>query len=220
MASSFTIDLVQFSRLETIKLKEVDLQWLQLAGTSKAITLPVIVTEVIGKKSQKLGDDKVDDKSELGLIETLAAKLNLAEHKVSRDPLSVMDILLPQSVGMLAGLVILGMGVTFSVLLPLPPKMPLETYMLLTGSCLVSPCMGQFILGLVAPSTMVKDDRSDFSEIVWQVGAGLIMIAMFSSYKVNSQPESLLNLALIWLCCGIGGCILALSRRSPLMTKR
>jgi len=220
MASSFTIDLVQFSRLETIKLKEVDLQWLQLAGTSKAITLPVIVTEVIGKKSQKLGDDKVDDKSELGLIETLAAKLNLAEHKVSRDPLSVMDILLPQSVGMLAGLVILGMGVTFSVLLPLPTKMPLETYMLLTGSCLVSPCMGRFILGLVAPSTMVRDDRSDSSEIVWQVGAGLIMIAMFSSYKVNPQPESLLTLALIWLCCGIGGCILALSRRSPLMTKR
>jgi len=130
-----------------------------------------------------------------------------------------MDILLPQSVGMLAGLVILGMGVIFSILLPLPPKMPLETYMLLTGSCLVSPSMGRFILGLVAPSTMISD-RSSSSEIAWQVGAGLIMIAMFSSYKVNSQPESLLTLAMIWLCCGVGGCILALSRRSPLMTKR
>lgn len=218
MASSFTINLVQFSRLETIKLKEVDLQWLQLAGTSKAITLPMIVTEDIGKLDVKLG-----------LLETLTAKLNLTAHKISRDPLSVMEILLPQSVGMLAGLVILGLGVAFSVLLPLPPKMPLETYMLLTGICLVSPCLGRFILGFVAPSMMIDTiaDRSDSfrssesytesSNVAWQVGTGLIMIAIANSK--NYQPE-ILSLALIWLCCGVGGCILAISKRSPLITKR
>ncbi len=224
MASSFTINLVQFCRLETIKLKEVDMQWLQLAGNSRVITFPHTVTDGEGKDSKESRES-----SSPNLISTLIDRLNLAEHKVSRDLLSVMNILLPQSVCTLAGIVILGMGITLAIVLELPPKMPLETYILLTGCGLVSPYLGRGVMGMVAPSTMIPD-QTKFILSPWQVGTGLIMIAIFSGSQFNSQlnsqignqnyVESLLALTLIWLCCGVGACILALSVRSPLMTTR
>ncbi len=215
MASSYSINLVQFSRLETIKLKEIDMQWLQLAGSSSVITLPNSVVEGMNKNEP--------NHPAPNLIQTLMDRLNLAEHKVSRDMLSAMNILLPQSVSTLAGVLILGLGVAFAVLLPLPPKMPLETSILLIGICLLSPSLGRLIIRLVAPSSM-PTEQSAIVLPAWQVGVGLIMTAVVSGSKFNSQTnsqiESLLTLTLIWLCCGVGGCILALSRRSPLITRR
>jgi hypothetical protein len=215
MASSYRINLVQFSRLEIIKLKEIDMQWLQLAGSSSVITLPNSVVECMNKNEP--------NHPAPNLSQTLMDRLNLAEHKVSRDMLSAMNILLPQSVSTLAGVLILGLGVAFAVLLPLPPKMLLETSILLIGICLLSPSLGRLIIRLVAPSSM-PNEQSAIVLPAWQVGVGLIITAVVSGSKFNSQTnsqiESLLTLTLIWLCCGVGGCILALSRRSPLITRR
>jgi len=231
MASSFTVNLAQFSRLETIKLKEVDLQWLQFAGASSVITLPIAITEntdrsarydrsvnnSLNKSVKNIVNDGTDTLINPNLIQTLTAKLSLAEHKVSRDILSAMNIILPQSVGALAGLVILGLGIILLIFLPTPSKMPLETTTLLVGSCLVSPSAGRLILGLVAPSTMMPEPTKHLP--TWQIGTGLIIVTMFSDSQLKFQGD-LLALGLIWLCCGIGCCILALSRRSPLITKR
>jgi hypothetical protein len=214
MSSAYSINLEQFSRLETIKLKEIDMQWLQLAGNSSVITIPNSVIEELSKNEKNHGDVSTQN-----LIGVLIHKLNLVEHKVSRDILSVMNILLPQSVSTLGGLVILGLGIAFAFLLPLPSEMPLETTILLMGSCLVSPSLGRIVIGLVAPSSM-EPNQSKFVLPSWQIGLGLITIAVASSAKLNSQVESLFTLILIWLCCGVGGCILALSRRSPLITRR
>jgi len=214
MASSFTINLLQFSRLETIKLKEIDMQWLQLAGNSSTITLPISVSEV--QKSPKQLESNLGD----SLVKILIDRLNLAEHKISRDILGVMNIILPQSVSTLAGIVILGMGIGFLAFLPLPAPMPLETYILFSGTCLVSPSIARLIMAMVAPSNMIPDSAPQALS-PWQIGTALILIATFSGSQFPpNQGESILTLAVIWLCFGVGSCILALSRRSPLITKR
>ncbi|AFY74649.1 hypothetical protein Syn7502_02697 [Synechococcus sp. PCC 7502] len=238
MESSFTINAVQFSRLETIKLKEVDMQWLQLAGSDSIVTLPSPLTDAITDGKQ--GNSKQqNDHLANSLTSTLIDSLNFSAHQISRDTLGVMNILLPQSVGIFAGLVILCLGVALLMLLPLPSGVSLATYMLFLGICLVSPSLARLVVGLVAPSIMTPD-RSNLILPAWQVGAGLILIALFSGSQFYSEVytavdsqigsqavrqmvihvENFCSLALVWLCGGVGTCILALSRRSPLITKR
>jgi hypothetical protein len=223
MASTFHINIHTFPRLETIKLKELDIQWLQLAGKSEVITLPTTVTETSTPKTSSERHHQADPANFShpfnNLTEALTVKLQLPEHKVSRDTFGVMNILLPQSVSILAGLALLALTVITSLFWQLPTKLPLETTILLLGVCLVMPRVAQLVLQLVAPS-MMPSDRSSALLPPWQIGLALIMLANISAIKLSSQGLEILGLTIIWLCGGVGICVLALARRSPLVTKR
>lgn len=224
MASTFDINIHTFPRLETIKLKELDMQWLQLAGKSEVITLPTTVTEsstpkaAADRPNSATNPDNFNDPFS-NLTEALTVKLQLPVHKVSRDTFGMMNILLPQSVSILAGVALLALTLITSLFWQLPTKLPLETTILLLGICLVIPRMAQLVLQLVAPS-MMPSDRPPALLPPWQIGSALVILANISATKLSSQGAELLSLTIIWLCGGVGICVFALAQRSPLVTKR
>ncbi len=245
MKSCFSLKLAPSARLETIKLKEVDWQWLQFTGTSAVITMPTSIAESISiaegasfteginkkisdKKSinrhllskdkhtgDRLAGDQHSDDQLTKISFMIAEKLNLHEHQINLDLQAAMPVILPQGAAMLAGLAMLALAIIFLVFLPMPPKMLLETTILLTGCCMVSPSLGRLILSLVAPTTMNSDLVPPLLPS-WQIGAGLIVVAIFA----RVYDQNLLGLTAVWLCWGVGCCILALSRCSPLIVRK
>jgi hypothetical protein len=204
MAASYTINIKNFSRLEIIKLKEGDLNWLQLVGNGTDLALPGVVSDYTHKNAESNQ-----------IAKTLLQSFNLARHETIRDSLELIGILLPQSAGMLAGVAFLGCGVAVLLLLPLPPRMPLEGLIFLVSTCLLSPAIARSLLHLVAPNYLLPDAAScDLPP--WQIGAAMMMTVVL----LQPQTGGLANLGLAWLSCGIGSCILALSRRSPLVSQR
>lgn len=197
MQTSFYVNLYQFSGLTTLKLRELDLEWLQLSNNREVITLP---PHFIAEASE----------NDSNLMTILRDYLDLVEHKLSRDLLSTMHILLPQSVGTLAGSTFILLGICLDLLWDVPSQATAPSFLLLTGCCLIISPLAQQMIYVVAPRVM-RGDRLD--QLPWQIGAALMIIALYSD-------SHLIPLTLIWLCCGMGGCMITIARRSPLVHRR
>ncbi|AFY69371.1 hypothetical protein Pse7367_1074 [Thalassoporum mexicanum PCC 7367] len=201
-ASSYTINMHNISRLEIIKLREGELHWLQLAGYNREVTLPwTIMTQPTASQEE----------SELN--QTLLDTLHLARHDTNRDILGLASIWIPQSAGMFAGLVLLSVGLISQLFLPRPENAQLETLVILAASCMLSPAIARYGLTWIAPSMPKPDPVSSAIPFKsWEVGAA--MVATIAA--LSSQRDSLLALAITWLCFGVGVCLFTLVRRSPI----
>lgn len=208
LESIYTINLHAFSRIEIVKLREGDLNWMQLAGYSKDITLPSAV----------LGTGKTNGESELG--QALLNSCNLARHETTRDSLGLVGILLPQGAGILAGIAFIAVGVFSMLFLPSLPRTALPGCVMLMGACSIAPVVARYVINLVAPANLMPDSSRYADRLQsWEIGVALVtaFAALRNAQGVNVLP--LLSLGGAWLCFGIGVCILTLMRRTPIATK-
>jgi hypothetical protein len=208
MESTYTINLNAFSRLEVVKLREGDLSWMQLAGYSKDITLPSAI----------LGTGKANGESELG--QALLNSSNLARHETTRDSLGLVGILLPQGAGILAGVAFIAVGLFSMLFLPSLPRTALPGCVMLMGACLISPVVARYVVNLVAPASLMPDSPKYADRLQsWEIGVALVTAFAALKHAQGVAVLPLLILCGVWLCFGIGVCILTLVRRTPIATK-
>jgi hypothetical protein len=202
LAATYSMNMQNLSRLEIIKLREGELHWLQLAGYSREVTLPgAIITQ------------PPTNKEECELTSALLDTFHLARHDTTRDILGLTSILIPQSAGMLAGLVLLSIGLTTLLFLPTPPDVRLEMTVVLAGVCMLSPAIARYSLVWIAPNVPQPDPLDGAAPFEsWEVGAALIATIT----ALSGQSDGLLSVGLAWLCFGVGVCLFILVRRSPI----
>jgi len=218
IAAEYAIDLRPFSRLSLVKLQEAggELSWMQLAGNSSEITLPLAMTMLVNQINAK-----GDDNDQLG--QTLREEFHLARQETECDSLSLAHVLLPQGAGILAGTAFTIIGVFALLIFPVDSKLSAGNVLAWLGVCVVSPAIARFFLKLVAPNSLDSDygDRqSKFQP--WEMGAALLLVSTFLTANTTIPNLSLnqilpfLTLICGWLSMSIGVCIFAFVRRTPL----
>ncbi len=219
--AEYAIDLRPFSRLSLVKLQEAggELSWMQLAGSSSEITLPLAMTMLVDQIK-----GKEDDNDQLG--QTLREEFHLAKQETECDSLSLAHVLLPQGAGILAGTAFTIIGVFALIIFPIETKLSAATVIAWLGVCVVSPAIARFILKLVATNSL-QSDRPNHLKIhlqPWEIGTALLLISAFltpttgkiASLVTLNQAMPLITLICGWLGISIGVCIFAFVRRTPL----
>ena len=207
LQATYTINLRHFPRLQIVKLSEGDLTWVQLSGQSNELALPGAIIDSSTKKT--------DDPSELAKI--LLKTCRLARHETSRDSLGLIGLLLPQGTGILAGVTFSIAAVLMLLLLPLPNNIVAEGTALLIGTSMLCPALARWIFKLVAPTVMPSDPPIVLTHFqAWEIGTAIILSVITSSHH---QKFGLIALSTAWISFGVGICILALVRRTPINIK-
>ncbi len=207
LQATYTINLRHFPRLQIVKLSEGDLTWVQLSGQSNELALPGAIIDNSTKKTE--------DHSELAQI--LLKTCRLARHETSRDSLGLIGLLLPQGTGILAGVTFSIAAVLMLLLLPLPNNIVAEGTALLIGTSMLCPALAKRIFKLVAPTVMPSDPPIVLPHFhAWEIGTAIILSVIASSHH---QKLGLIALSAAWISFGIGVCILALVRRTPINIK-
>ncbi|MFM7888832.1 MAG: hypothetical protein ACKPCM_19545 [Pseudanabaena sp.] len=216
--AEYAIDLRPFSRLSLVKLQEAggELSWMQLAGGSSEITLPLAMTMLV---DQIKGKD--DDNDQLG--QTLREEFHLAKQETECDSLGLSHVLLPQGAGILAGTAFTIIGGLALLFLPVDSKLSAGNVIAWLAVCIVSPTIARFFLKLVAPNSLDSDYCDHRNKLQpWEMGAALLLVSTFLTANTttsNLSPNQILPfLTLIggWLSMSIGVCIFAFVRRTPL----
>jgi len=198
MQADYVIDLTRFSRIDQVKIVDIkDIHWLQLGGYNLEITLPLTVT------------------GNANLEKTLQETAGLAKGARSQDSLALVHILLPQGASILAGVVLslLGIALLWSLPIALSDQYALP---LLWSIGLVSPTLGHAVLHLVAPNYLYPTPRQRFGLYSWELGLLLWLGLLRLVYPQEVEP--LLGMSFGGYTLGIGICVLALVRRTPILT--
>jgi hypothetical protein len=199
MEADYEIDLKYFSRIDQVKIAEVeDIHWLQLEGYNRELTLPLALT----------GNAEME--------QNFIAISGLAKTARCLDSLALANILLPQGASILAGLVLILLGV--ALLWSLPIDLP-DRYLLplLWSVGMVSPSLGRVVLHLVAPVHLQKVSPPRVLLRCWEVGVLVWLGLCWLAYPQAMEPFIGVSLGSWVLATGI--CVLALVRRTPILTQ-
>ncbi len=199
MEADYEIDLKGFSRIDQVKIVEVeDIHWLQLEGYNRELTLPLTLT----------GNAEME--------QNFIAISGLAKSARSQDSLALANILLPQGASILAGLVLLllGTALLWSSPIALPDQYALPV---LCSVGLVSPALGRVLLHLVAPVHLHPLKPPRWILRCWEVGALVWLGLMRLVYP--QDLESFVGMSLGGYVLGTAICVLALVRRTPILTQ-
>ncbi len=199
MEADYEIDLKGFSRIDQVKIVEVeDIHWLQLEGYNQELTLPLTLT----------GNAEME--------QNFITISGLAKSTRCQDSLALANILLPQGASILAGLVLLLLGIALLWSLPiaLPDQYALP---LLCAIGLVSPALGRVLLHLVAPVHLHPLKPPRWLLRCWEVGALVWLGLMRLVYPQDLEP--FVGMSLGGYVLGTAICVLALVRRTPILTQ-
>ena len=224
LAANYVINLRPFSHLTVIKLQEAngELSWMQLAGSKLEITLPTVMTMLMGQSKE---ENQQSDQFGKAIRE----EFHLAKQETESDGLGLAHILLPQGAGILAGAVFIAIGIIVLLSFPIPPNLTSSSIFTWLGVCMVSPDIGKFLLQIVAPNSLQSDLQPQRLLHSWEVGVAIILISLWlNAHSVALAKLQILNainftqifplftLMIGWLCVGVGICILTFVRRFPL----
>jgi len=218
IAAEYAINLRPFSRLSLVKLQEAggELSWMQLAGSTSEITLPLSMTMLVDQINKK-----EDDYEQLG--QTLREEFHLAKQETACDSLGLAHVLLPQGAGILAGTAFTIVGIFALIIFPIDAKLSAANVIAWLGVCVISPDIARFFLKLVAPNSLDSDYRDHRNKLQhWEMGLALLLISIFLAARSTGASLSLnqilplLTLICGWLSMSIGVCIFAFVRRTPL----
>ena len=196
MGADYVIDLSRYSRIDRIRITEVeDIHWLQLAGYSRELTLPLALT----------GNAELE--------KMLQEVSGLAKSDRTQDSLAVASILLPQGASILAGFVLalLGIALLWSLPITLADQYAVP---LLSSLGLVSPTLGKIVLYLVAPNHLDPEPCQRWLLHSWEVGLLVWLGLLWLVYPQEIEP--FVGMSLAGGILGTAICLLALVRRTPL----
>lgn len=221
VAAEYVIDLRPFSRLSVVKLQEAngELSWMQLTGGNSEITLPLAMTMLTGQIKEESSENDP-------LGQTLREEFHLAKQETESDSLGLAHVLLPQGAGILAGTAFTIIGSLILLIFPITTQLGGSVIAWL-GVCIVSPAIARFVLKLVATNSL-QSDRPNYPHNQlqpWEIGTAILLISAFLATQTISKTSTLVTLnqslpllTLIcgWLGIGVGICIFAFVRRTPL----
>jgi hypothetical protein len=221
VAAEYVIDLRPFSRLSVVKLQEAngELSWMQLTGGNSEITLPLAMTMLTGQIKEESSDNDP-------LGQTLREEFHLAKQETESDSLGLAHVLLPQGAGILAGTAFTIIGSLILLIFPFTIQL-VGSVIAWLGVCIVSPAIARFVLKLVATNSL-QSDRPNYPQNhlqSWEIGTAILLISAFLATQTISKTSTLVTLnqslpllTLIcgWLSIGVGICIFAFVRRTPL----
>ena len=196
LEADYVIDLSRYSRIDRLKIIEVeDIHWLQLAGYSRELTLPLTLT----------GNPELE--------KTLLETSGLAKSDRRQDSFALADILLPQGASIFAGFVlaVLGIALMWSLPITLADQYAVP---LLFAIGLVSPTLGRIVLHLVAPNYLESEPCQRWLLRSWELGLLIWLGLLWLVYPHAIEPFVGVSLAVGVL--GTAICLLALVRRTPI----
>jgi hypothetical protein len=222
--ATYTIDLRPFSRLSIVKLQEAngELSWTQLAGGNSEITLPLAITMLVSQDKKDGKEEVIDDQ----FCQTLREEFLLAKQETHSDSLGLAHVLLPQGAGILAGMTFTIIGGLVLIIFPITSQLSVSSTVGWLGVCMVCPEISRFLLRLFATHSLQSDHASYFRNKLqsWEIGTAILLVSTFlttqtskaTSFMIFNQSLPTLTLICGWLSMGIGICLFAFVRRTPL----
>lgn len=196
---SYQFNLDRFQRLLLVKLQEGGISWLQLTNPQEELTLPSILLESTVSKSD--------------ITDILSQRYPLARQVTTRDSLQMMGILLPQAMGVFAGISCLVLGTILWTIIRIPESQSYAITWLLGSSFILSPILASCLFLLVVPGSIPPPVIVSLPP--WELGVIIILVYLFSQGDV--MP--LLLATIVFLSWGVGICMFQLVRLVPIISK-
>ncbi len=199
ISSFYRFNLDRFQRLMLVKLQEGGISWLQIANPREEITLPIILLETTANRGE--------------IAEILSQHYPLARQTTTRDSLQMIGILLPQAMGVFAGISCLILGTILWSSVEIPESQSYYLTWILGGSFLLAPPLSSALFLAIVPGSIAP--HAIYNSPPWELGALLILVNLANTTDVISLIIS----TIVFLSWGIGIYAFQLVRIIPIGSK-